>query len=71
MKPFGQNSICNPSEITYKVNKSVIAILDGLMFPVANPGIREVSPFCKGLGNKNKGIVLQWKGGRKQGEGQY
>lgn len=26
------------------------------------------SPFHKGLENKNKGIVLPWKGGRKQGE---
>lgn len=38
------------------MNQRVTAVLHRLSFLMANPVIREFSPFCKGLGNMDEGI---------------
>lgn len=42
------SSVWNSSEITYRVNQRVIAVLDGLRFLTENLAITEIPIFCKG-----------------------
>ena len=57
------HGIWNPSKISYRVNQRVFAPLDGLMFSMANPAIREVLPFTRGWEIKIRALSFHGREG--------